>query len=112
MQVPNLASNTLLGSRGSAPPYVSHIATHMSWKATVQPWKGEEKLRRSCVADLQSIEQGFPGIDCAATINAMAAYLVYGCELDDILETMDMDTAELSVKHCVSILAGNPISQG
>ncbi|KAH6962605.1 hypothetical protein BKA56DRAFT_679394 [Ilyonectria sp. MPI-CAGE-AT-0026] len=111
VQVPNLTSNPLLGSRGSAPPYVSHIDAHMSWKAKVQPWKGGEKLRRSCVADLQSIEQGFPGIDCAATINAMAAYLVYGCELDDILETMDMDTAELSVKHCVSILEGNPISQ-
>lgn len=79
---------------------------HAEWKHTIQPWKSDDEIKKSCHNDLKAIELGFPGIQDKKTVLALAADLVYTCDIDDIIEELDPVSAEYCISRCVAILEG------
>lgn len=80
---------------------------HLAWKRAACPWLSKEILDKSCSLELESIQLGFPSIGDRITIRGMAAYLVAICYLDDVIELMEIEEAEICVAKCVAALEGS-----
>lgn len=105
--MPDLPLRHFRGHEGSCGPYTVYLEEHLAWKKLLYPNELESKLKRSCLVELEAISLGFPGIDDKGPILGLAADLVYTCEVDDLIETMNIHVAERCVRSCVAILQGD-----
>lgn len=108
MNIPDLSLLHFDGHAGTTAPYTDYLSEHLAWKRNLFPSLDDSKLRNSCIRELESINLGWPGIDSKNYVLAMAAYLVYICDVDDLIEELDIATAERCIESCVGILGGEP----
>ena len=106
LRIPDLPKRMLDGDGYKYTPYSSYLEDHLAWKRVLYPHESDDELRRSCRKDLGSVALGFPGVDDKAAVLCLAAQLLFTCDVDDIIETMDVSTANECIRSCVCILDG------
>src|SRR3954470_24274753 len=90
-------------------PYTQFIEAHFQYRraAEIDSGHAEYKIREQSIADMKAIEKAFPGLRSGNLVLSMAAWFSLLCTVDDIVEQMDREEAQDSMKQSTEMLMGS-----
>jgi hypothetical protein len=124
LDVPDFGSESIDRSRGIIEYYgetdtrdlesvQSILVAHAAFRATMDPEVSiNTAFYERCAAEVDAARLLFPGVRSRATLVVFAAWLAFGCEIDDLLESLRPDERRQALLDCLEILQCCPARDG